>query len=104
MNSGISRNYLKENDDLNIINYISHKMAVCYLLKHVDFYFLYKSVGLKGLMNYALLLTNFKKNVIGRYRPSSGFLILLYALEKFPNYSVDLIGFSIIVHMYLLIV
>lgn len=94
MNSGISRNYFKKNHHFNILNYISHKMAVCYLLKHIDFYSLYKCVGLRGLINYALLLTNLKKNIIGKYRPSSGFFILLYTLEKFPNYSVDLIGFS----------
>jgi len=94
MDSGLSKNLLKKTDDLNVVDLISHKKAVFYLLKQIDFYSLYKTVGLKGLINYALLFVNFKKSIIGKYRPSSGFCILLNILDKFSNLSVDMIGFS----------
>ena len=80
--------------DFNIIEEVTHKFIVSHVLRNIPFTRLISVLGLRGCVNYLLLLLNLKSTVSGKYRPSSGYFIALYASSIFKNSNIELVGFS----------
>ena len=93
MNSGLNLD-LKSLRSFKIDNYINHTNVLNLLLTHLGLVTILKVVKLKGLLQYILLVTGVRKKIPGKYRPSSGFVILLNAITKYPNHEIHMIGFS----------
>ncbi len=80
--------------DFNVVEQLTHKRIVLHVLKVVYFLPLVRAIGLRGCVNYLLLIFNLKSTISGKYRPSSGYFIALYALVKYKNVFIDFVGFS----------
>jgi len=85
---------LKHDFNFNIIKTITHKVIVAHVIRNIPLLSLIKVLGLKGCVNYLFLFLNLKTRISAKYRPSSGYFISLFALNKFKNFQLDLIGFS----------
>jgi hypothetical protein len=81
-------------DVLNVVKVVNHKDIVAHVLWQLPILRLIGVLGVKGCVNYLLLILNLKTTINGKYRPSSGCFIALYVLNKFKNTKIDLIGFS----------
>ncbi len=84
----------KIKNELNIVEVVTHRDIVAHVLRALPFIRLIGVLGLKGYLNYLLLILNLKTKISGKYRPSSGFFIALFVLNKFKSAKIDLVGFS----------
>lgn len=85
----------KHDVNFNIVEQITHKVIVSYVLRNIRLFSLFQVIGLKGFINYLLVLLNIRKKIPAKYRVSSGFFIALLALTRFKKCQLDLVGFSI---------